>query len=197
MARRVVIERKRLILDDFFKVEEAYLSYERFDGTMSPVLRRLNFERGDAVAAVLFNRRRGTVLLVNQFKYPSFAKGPGWITELMAGMIDPGETPEVALHREMLEETGYQVENVEHIATFYVSPGGSSERIHLYYAELPDAPVEKGGGEVAENEDIKVLEFAAKEAFHQLDRREIADAKTILGLMWLRARLQREGYDHG
>jgi len=50
MPKRVNVERRKLILDDFFKVEEVYLSYERFDGSMSPLVRRLNFERGDSVA---------------------------------------------------------------------------------------------------------------------------------------------------
>jgi hypothetical protein len=53
MPSRVDIKEKRWVLDDFFKVEEAHLSFERFDGTMSPVVRRLNFERGDSVAAML------------------------------------------------------------------------------------------------------------------------------------------------
>ena len=92
MPSRVDIKQKRLVLDDFFKVEEAYLSFEKFDGTMSPVVRRLNFERGDAVAALLHHTERDTAILVNQFRYPSYEKGPGWITEVVAGMIDKGET---------------------------------------------------------------------------------------------------------
>lgn len=72
MPQRVKVERRRLILDDFFKVEEVYLSYEKFDGSMSPLVRRLNFERGDSVAAILHHKERNSVLLVNQFKYPSY-----------------------------------------------------------------------------------------------------------------------------
>jgi nudix-type nucleoside diphosphatase (YffH/AdpP family) len=194
MKKRVVIERRRLILDDFFKVEEVFLAYEKFDGSMSQIVRRLNFERGDSVAAVLFNKKRGTVLLVNQFKFPSFPKGPGWITELMAGMIDKGESPEEAVRREIEEETGHSVDRLTHISTFYVSPGGSSERIVLYYAEIDETSIVKaGGGLVEENEDIKVLEIPCAEAFRQIDDGEIADAKTIIGLMWLREKLRQTG----
>jgi nudix-type nucleoside diphosphatase (YffH/AdpP family) len=190
MPQRVKVERRRLILDDFFKVEEVYLSYEKFDGSMSPLVRRLNFERGDSVAAVLHHKERNSVLLVNQFKYPSYGKGPGWITEVVAGMIAQGEDPEDAARREILEETGYSAEKLEHISTFYVSPGGSSERISLYYAEIfGTGPSEKGGGLAEENEDIKLVEIPVDVVFHQVERGKIADAKTILGLMWLRNRL--------
>jgi nudix-type nucleoside diphosphatase (YffH/AdpP family) len=192
MPKRVMVKDRKRILDDFFKVEEVHLSFEKFDGSMSPVLRRLNFERGDAVAALLYHRERDAVLLVNQFRYPTYQKGPGWITEIVAGMIDASEKPEDAMRREILEETGYLVEQLTSIADFYVSPGGSSERIFLYCAEICDAgQKEKGGGLAAEGEDIRVLELSTTEAFDELDRGEIHDAKTIVALMWLRARLQR------
>jgi ADP-ribose pyrophosphatase len=190
MPKRVNVDRTKLILDDFFKVEEAYLSYEKFDGSMSPLIRRLNFERGDSVAAILYHARRGSILLINQFRYPSLGKGPGWITEVVAGMVGAGEHPKDALRREIKEETGYDAAELEHISTFYVSPGGSSERIQLYFAELTgDGPTGTGGGLVEEHEDIMLVELSATEAFRQLDRGEIVDAKTIIGLMWLRNRL--------
>ena len=189
MPKKVIIEGKNLILDDFFKVEEAHLSFERFDGSMSPVVRRLNFERGDSVAAVLHHKEKDTVILISQFRYPTYKKGPGWLTETVAGMIDAGEAPEDAVRREIFEETGYRVEKLQHISNFYLSPGGSSERILLYYAEISGAgPAGKGGGLAAEDEDIQPIEISTSEAFGQLDRGEIQDAKTIVGLMWLRAK---------
>jgi len=187
--RRVEIERKRRILDDFFKVEEAHLRYERFDGKMSPVVRRLNFERGDSVAAVIFNPGTQRLLLVNQFKYPAYDKGPGWITETVAGMIDKNETPEDAARREIEEEMGYRVTNLEHISTFYVSPGGSSERIVLYYAEVDATDKSKAGGGVgSEDEDNVTVELTLAEALEQIRSGELADAKTILGILWFQNR---------
>jgi ADP-ribose pyrophosphatase len=137
----------------------------------------------------LHHTERGTALLVNQFKYPSYEKGPGWITEVVAGMIDKGETPEEAIRREIQEETGYRADSVEHISTFYVSPGGSSERIILYYATVSGVGRRsKSGGLASENEDIKLIELPLADAFDQLRRGEIADAKTIIALMWFEAR---------
>lgn len=187
--RKVQIEKKKRILDDFLKVDEVYLRYERFDGKMSPVVRRLNLERGDSVAVLLFNPKSQLILLVNQFKYPAYEKGPGWITEVVAGMIDTNESPETAARREAEEETGYRILELEHISTFYVSAGGSSERIILYYAEVDETnKINAGGGVAGEDEDIMTVELSLAEALQQIQRGEIADAKTIVGIFWLHNR---------
>ncbi len=188
------IEKKTRLLDDFFKVEEVQLRYERFDGSMSPLVRRLNVERGDSVAILLFNPKCQRILLVNQFKYPAYAKGPGWITETVAGMIGTDESPESAARREVEEETGYKVSRLEHVSTFYVSPGGSSERIILYYAEVDDTDkFDAGGGVAKEEEDIMTVDLSLTEALEQIQNGEIADAKTIVGIFWLQNRL-RQGF---
>ncbi len=190
--RKVYIKKKTRLLDDFFKVEEVQLRYERFDGDMSPLVRRLNLERGDSVAVLLFNPKKQRILLVNQFKYPAYAKGPGWITETVAGMIGTDESPESAARREVEEETGYKVSRLEHVSTFYVSPGGSSERVILYFAEVDDTDkIDAGGGVVEEEEDIKTVDLSLAEALQQIQNGEIADAKTILGIFWLQNRLRQ------
>jgi nudix-type nucleoside diphosphatase (YffH/AdpP family) len=187
---KVVIERRRNILDDFFKIEEVFLQHEKFDGRMTPTLRRLKFERGDSASALTFNISTKRVVLVNQFRFPTFAKGPGWTTEAVAGMIDSNETPENAIRREILEETGYRTSRLEHISTFYVSPGGSSERIILYFAEVDNSQkVGVGGGLNSEGEDIQVIELSLEEVLKQIQIGTIIDAKTIVGVFWLRNRL--------
>jgi ADP-ribose pyrophosphatase len=190
---RVEIQKKRLLLDDFFKVEEASVRYERFDGEMSSFVRRLSFERGDSVAALICNPDTGLLTFVNQFKYPTCAKDSGWMTETVAGMIDGDETPEHAIRREIEEEAGYVISRVEHISTFYVSPGGSSERIVLFYVEVAlDQKTATGGGLASENEDIQVIELTIGEALAQVASGQIADAKTILGIFWLNTRLAQQ-----
>ncbi len=192
-GRRVVIHDRALVLDDFFKVEEAYVSYERFDGTMGPKLRRLNFERGDAVSAVIFNRDSERVLLVEQFRFPTYDKGPGWTIELVAGIVDEGESPDDAVRREIHEEAGYEVARLEKISTFYLSPGGSSERVHLYYAEVSASGLRgEGGGRDDEHEDLKAHWLLLSEAADRLASGGIPDAKTIIGLQWLLARDARK-----
>jgi nudix-type nucleoside diphosphatase (YffH/AdpP family) len=187
--RKVDMQSRRRLLDDFFKVDEAEVSFERFDGSMTPAVRRLVFERGDSVAAVVFDLDAQRLLLTEQFRFPTFEKGPGWLIEIIAGMIESGEQPEKALRREIEEELGYRAGHIEHVATFYVSPGGSSERIWVYYAEVNAAGrVSVGGGLPGEHEDIRVLAMSPEEARAALREGTLADAKSIVGLQWFLTR---------
>lgn len=188
--KKVSIERRRYILDDFFKVEEAYLRFEQFDGEMSPLVRRLKLERGNSAAVLVLNRNTGKLILVSQFRYPTYQNNDGWTIEAMAGMVDDGETPEESARRELQEETGLNIEKFEHITTFYPSPGGSSEQIYLYYSEVSgeQARYRETAGLLASGEDIKVVELTLLEALAKIKSGEIMDAKTIIGIYWLENR---------
>jgi ADP-ribose pyrophosphatase len=189
--RKVQIEQDRVLLRDFLTVEEATLRYERYDGQMSEPVRRLKLERGDSVAVLIRHVDTGKLLLVEQFKYPVLSHGDGWIVETVAGMIDKGEDAEEAARREVREEIGYDLLLLSLIATFYVSPGGTSEQVTLFYGEVSEATrAGAGGGLESEGEDIELRVFSPQDAWRALDSGEIADAKTLIGLMWLRARLE-------
>jgi nudix-type nucleoside diphosphatase (YffH/AdpP family) len=189
--RRVDLHSKKRLFDGFFKIDEAEVSFERFDGEMSPPVKRLCFERGDSVAAVVHDRDSGTVILVEQFKYPTYERGPGWIIETVAGVVESGESPESAVRREVLEEVGYEIEALEPIATFYVSPGGSSERILLFYAEVAGGgKVASGGGLPSEEEDIRTVKVAVDDLDHVVAEGTIQDAKTLVAVQWLQRRLR-------
>ena len=129
------------------------------------------------------------IILVRQFRYPTFEKGPGWIVELPAGMVEGGEDPEHSIRRELIEEVGYEPSHLEFVGDFYVSPGGSSERLFLYYVEVSEATrVASGGGLSDEGEDIEIVEVALENLVNQLRRGELKDAKTIIGAQWLMVR---------
>ncbi len=188
MKRAAVLQRRRL-LDDFFRVDEAELTFERYDGSMTPPLRRLVIERGDSAAALVYHRDTGSVIMIEQFRFPTLDKGPGWTLEVPAGMIDRGEEPQEAMRRELEEEIGFRVDELRHVATFYVSPGGSSERIWLYCAEVSEAQrVSDGGGKRSEEEDIRLVSMPLERLARALEAGELVDAKTIIGVQWLLAR---------
>jgi nudix-type nucleoside diphosphatase (YffH/AdpP family) len=185
--RKVLIEEKKYILDDFFKVEEAHLRFEQFNGEMSPLVRRFSFERGNSAAILVYNLDTQKIILINQFRYPTYSNGHGWLTEVIAGMIDAGESPEESTRRELQEESGLTIATIEHICTFYTSPGGSSEQIFFYYAEVSGelAKYNKIGGLAKDGEDITSFEITLEDALNKIKTGEISDAKTIVGIYWL------------
>jgi nudix-type nucleoside diphosphatase (YffH/AdpP family) len=201
-SRKVDLGTPKRLLDDFFKVDEVFVAHERADGTMSPKERRLIFERGDAVGIMLYEAEAKSVILVDQFKVPSLIgrrrddpdTTDGWITEATAGMIDPGETAEQAIIRETVEETGYRVSDPKLIAKFFSSPGGTSERIFLYFAEVRAADkVGKGGG--LPGEDVTVLTVPLADLFDRLAKGLIDDPKLAVGAYWLKDHL-KSASDH-
>ncbi|WP_321867506.1 NUDIX domain-containing protein [Paraburkholderia tropica] len=188
---KVEVETKARILDDFFKVDQAHLRFEKSDGLMSPLVRRLNFERGDSVAAIMFDPDTSMLTFARQFRYPTYEKGPGWIIELIAGAVDKGETPEAAIRREIVEESGYDPVSIEPVSTFYTTPGGSSERIILYYAEVSErSRVGAGGGVASEAEDIELVQLRLEDALEKMASGQIVDGKTMIGLYWLQNRVK-------
>jgi ADP-ribose pyrophosphatase len=192
MEHKVDTLEKHLVFDDKFKIHEAKVRYMRFDGQMSKPKRSLVFERGDSTAAIIANTETHKILLTEQFRYPAYENGPGWLLEAVAGVIDQGEQPEETLRREIKEEMGYEVHNLKPIATFYVSPGGSSERIFLYYAEVRNADhIGQGGGLASENEDVRVVELSPEELWQQIQEGALIDAKTLIGAQWLQQQVQK------
>ena len=132
------------------------------------------------MGVLLFNIDTRSVVLVEQFKLPSLigrrrddpATQDGWITEVMAGMIGPGETAEHAAIRETEEKTGYVIENPELICKFLSSPGGTSERIFLYFAKVTDSRRPgKGKTGVGDEDILDVGESGAAVPARAPDRR--------------------------
>jgi nudix-type nucleoside diphosphatase (YffH/AdpP family) len=197
MSGRSVIERERRAFDDIFNIDEFLVSHEQIDGTMSAGQRRLVFERGDAVGVLLLTVESKSVVLVEQFRVAVLvgrrrddrSTTDGWITETVAGVIDANETPEAAAIREAFEETGYQIQEPRLISKFFTSPGGVSERVFLYFAEVTDTDrIGKGGG--IDDEDVKVVQLAIDELLDQLAHGSIEDSKLLIGANWLQHRLK-------
>lgn len=195
MKRRVEILRKKEIFKrHIFRIEEAQFQHERYNGEMSEVLTRLSFERGESAAVVIHDPKTDKVVFTEQFRYSTYEKGPGWMLEIPAGTVDDADDddPKVTIRRELMEEIGYDVARFRKVVSFYVSPGATSERIHLYYATAtPRAKKGKGGGLVSEGEDIRVVSMTFAEAMKKIETGDIVDAKSIIGLQWLGLRIAK------
>jgi nudix-type nucleoside diphosphatase (YffH/AdpP family) len=191
MSRRIEILSRETVFNNFFRIIKARLRFEKYDGTMSDEVTRLVFERGDSVAALVHDQEADTLTFTEQFRYPTVGSGSGWILEIPAGSVEEGEQPADTMTRELEEEIGLRVEGITPIHAFYVSPGGTSERIHLYYALVtPEHYVSEGGGLASEHENIRVVTMTVKEAFAQMWAGQIHDAKTLIALQWLHLRRQ-------
>lgn len=127
------------------------------------------------VIAVLPVLDDGRLVLVRQFRKPA----ERILLEAPAGGIDDGETPEEAARREMIEETGYRVGNLELLAGFYTSPGYTTEFMHLFRATdlEPGTPTEG-------TDQLEVVHLTVEEARDRAAAGEMADAKTLLALQY-------------
>jgi ADP-ribose pyrophosphatase len=180
-----IISQVEVFNKGIFRIIEAHLRYQRYDGKMSDEIVRLSLERGDSAAALVHDSSDDVIVMTEQFRYPAHKKGPAWIKELPAGTVDEGESATDTMAREICEEIGYAITSLRNIATFYVSPGGTSERIHLFYTKVDGTDrVSVGGGLTREGEDIRVVRVPVTEALADLDSGRIVDAKTIIALQW-------------
>jgi ADP-ribose pyrophosphatase len=185
---RVEVIAKETVFDGYFRIDRYRLKHELHAGGWSGELVREVFERGHAVAVLPFDPARETVVLIEQFRVGAFAHGDGgWIMESVAGIIEPGETPEDVARRETHEETGLAVHDLVPIADFYVSPGGTSQFNNLFCA-IVDA--DRAGGIHGldhEGEDIRVVPVPLAEVSALIASGAIRDATTLIALQWLLA----------
>jgi ADP-ribose diphosphatase len=155
---------------------------ERADGTRST---RDIVGHPGAVAVIAMDAE-DRVLLVRQWRTPALRV----LLEIPAGTLDVDaaavvEDPEIASRRELEEETGYRAGSWRKLASFWTAPGFASELMHLYLATdlEPAHPDERLGPDEDEHLRLERLPFA--DAVAAVERGEIADAKSILGLLWV------------
>lgn len=178
---RVRVVDQKTLADDWFVLKKTSFEYRRNDGRWQ-LMHRESYDRGNGAALLLFNQERGTVVLTRQFRFPTFVNGceDGLLVEACAGLLDDDD-PLAAIRREAQEETGYAVREPRKIFEAYMSPGSVTEKLHFFVAEYDDNDrVGQGGGEMAEGEDIEVLELPLAQAMEMICTGQIQDGKTIM-----------------
>jgi GDP-mannose pyrophosphatase NudK len=143
------------------------------------------YDRGNGATILLYNREKQTVVLVRQFRVATWVNGneDGMLIETCAGLLDDDE-PEVCIRKEAVEETGFEVGEVQKLFELYMSPGGVTELIHFYIAEYHEGLRANAGGGV-EDEAIEVLEIPFAEALQRVKRGEIRDGKAVILLQYM------------
>jgi ADP-ribose pyrophosphatase len=115
------------------------------------------------------------VTLIRQYRH---AAG-GWLWELPAGVLDPGEEPAACAARELREETGLTAEDIRPLGAIFTTPGFCDERIHLFLAQrLREAAHAHGADEVI----AEIRRVPVRDALGMVRRGEIVDGKTVAGL---------------
>lgn len=196
MEKQYKILNKQIVFDGFFQMEKYRLQHTLFEGGWTKPISRELFERGHAVAVLLYDPKMDAVVMVEQFRIGALDHPQGaWLLEVVAGMVEEGEQDEEVARRESVEEAGCEIGRIEHIARYWVSPGGTSETMTLYCGEVDASRAGGIHGLDHEDEDIlvHVVPYVDLEALWQ--RGEINSATPLLGVQWLvmnRDRLRRE-----
>lgn len=153
---------------------------------MSGEVKREVFERGHAAVLLPYDPVRDEVVLIEQIRIPAFdSSETPWLLELVAGIVEPGETYEDVVRREAVEEAGITPARVKPVLSYLASPGGTSERLHILVGEV-DASVAKGNhGLEEENEDILVHVVSREQAYQWVEEGKIDNAASVIALQWL------------
>ena len=185
-AEDVLLENRETNFSGYFSVETVTLRHRLFAGGWSSSIRRELFQRGDAVGVLPWNPHTDEIVLIEQFRVGAMrdADNP-WMLELIAGIVESGESDSSVAHREAEEEAGCELHRLEPIATFFPSAGACSEQIRLFIGETTGADHGSVKGLAGEHEDILVHQIARSEALAMLSRGEINNGHTLIALQWL------------
>jgi GDP-mannose pyrophosphatase NudK len=172
-----------VLSDNWYVLRKVTFRIRKSAGTWETQIREA-YDRGNGATILLYDLARRTVILIRQFRLPTYVNGnpSGMLVETCAGLLD-SEAPEACIVREAREETGYEVRGARKVFEAYMSPGSVTEVLHFFVAEYSGAlRVAAGGG--VEEEDIAVLEIPFADALAKIACGEIRDGKTIMLLQY-------------
>ena len=129
MSPKFKILDKKNIHDGFFKMNEVTLKYKKYDGNWSNEIKRELFGGAQVSAVLPYDPINKKIVLIQQFRPGTISRdNQNYLDEIVAGIIDPGETPEDTAKRECLEETGCEISNLKSIQGYFPAPGSSPPR---------------------------------------------------------------------
>ena len=185
MKKNVNVIDKKTLYRGFFELHQYTIKHKKHDGSWSePIIREIF--SGAHVATVLpYDPKAKKIILIDQFR-------PGLINnihepiikEIVAGIIDKGESPEKAAIRECKEETGCVVNKLKKIFSYYPAPGSSHSYYHLFLAEVESFEGIRVLGQKDENEDILVRSYSINEVKTMLNDGKFINSVTLVALLW-------------
>ncbi len=170
----------------FFRLLRLRLRHKLFAGGWSEEITRELFDRGHAAAVLPYDPVRDEVVLVEQFRVGAVhAEGSPWLLEVVAGIVEEGESAEEVVRREAEEEAGLTLNNQTRVMSYFTTPGGCSERITVFIGEVDASQAASHAGLATESEDIRVHRLPREQAMQWLAEGRIDNATSIIALQWL------------
>ena len=187
----VEIIARETLYSGFFSMELYRFRHRLFNGEMSGEIKREIFERGHAAVLLPYDPVRDEVVLVEQVRIAAYdTSETPWLLEMVAGMIEEGETVEDVARREALEEAGLVVGRTKPVLSYLASPGGTSERLSIMVGEVDATTAEGIHGLADENEDIRVHVVSREQAYQWVEEGKIDNAASVIALQWLQLHYQ-------
>jgi ADP-ribose pyrophosphatase len=183
---RIEIAKRSTPFQGHFRIDRYRLRHRTHDGGWTGFMQREVFERGHAVAVLPYDPRRDTIVLIEQFRLPAYLGGlDPWQMEIVAGIIEDGESPEQVAWREVPEETGLQLRRLEPLLRYMPSQGATTENLFLYCGEVDSSGLGGVHGLDHEHEDILPSAHSVDSAFEMLAQGRLQNSPAIIALQWL------------
>jgi ADP-ribose pyrophosphatase len=181
----VQLHRSDTVFEGFFKMIRHQFTHTKYDGSQSAMVTREVFERGHAVAVLPYDPELEEFVLIEQFRFPAAATcDDPWLIEVIAGIIEKDEEEIEVCCREAKEEANIDISMVTKALSYLSSPGGTTERLHIYTAKVDASSAFGVHGLANEAEDIKVLRVKEDEARRWLESGIIDNAAAVIALQW-------------
>lgn len=177
---------KDTVYKGYFQIDVYRLRHTRFAGGWTQEIKREIFERGHAVAVLLYDPDRDEVALIEQFRCGALAAGwHPWQLECVAGIIEAGESTEDVARRETVEEAGCEPAELIEVGHYLMTGGGSSETVKLYCARVDCSNIGGHYGLIHEGEDIRAFTVPSAEAYAMVRDGRINNSVAVMAIQWL------------
>ena len=188
----VKIQSREYLFRGFIQVEKVSLQHRLFNQTeYTPILQRELIHRPEAAGVLIYDDAQQKFALIEQFRVGAMDdSNSAWQLEIIAGVLDGDESPESCIRRESLEESGCEIDELEHLFSFYPSAGACSELFHLYSAQahLPEQGGVFGMPDEGENIQLHLIDYS--EVTHLLTNGRLRNAPVIMALQWLQQHIK-------
>ena len=185
------IEGREHLYKGFIQVEKVQLRHRLFhQDSMIPTIQRELIHRPEAAGVLIYNHQQQKFALIEQFRIGAIDDETSpWQLEIIAGVLDGDESAESCIRRESLEESGCELDALQHLFSFYPSAGACAELFHLYSAEaeLPEHGGVFGMPDEGENIQLHILDYA--DIPELLTNGRLKNAPVIMALQWLQQQI--------